>query len=200
MPGPIVGIGLATLLVLLPAATTTTAAQASRVDALLARLSAMPGGTHNSRIRADPIEGTDLVRVWVDANEDDTRLYTPAGAQMDADFQVSCLVGRGRLPDAVSLVIETRGSLEPGPGSHAFVIRADARLLTFAQRENASTRSGPLLFLSLQADVPLEEFLTLATSDAVDGRIWDVPFRMLDSQLQLLRAWAVRVVGISTGT
>lgn len=198
MPGPNVRIGLATLLVLLPAMTLT--AQAGRVDALLARLATMPAGTQNSRIRADPIAGTDLVRVWVDANEDDTRLYTPAGAQMDADFQISCLVARGRLPDAVSLLFETRGGLEPGgQTSRAFVIRADTRVLTVAQRENAPARSGPLLFLSLQADVPLEEFLVLATSDTVEGRIWDVPFRMLDSQLDLLRAWAVRVVGISTG-
>ena len=200
MPGPNVRIGLATLLVLLPAMTATLAAQASRVDALLARLSTMPAGTHNSRIRADPIAGTDLVRVWVDANEDDTRLYTPAGAQMDADFQVSCLVGRGRLPDAVSLLFETRGGLEPGgQGPRALVIRADSRVLAVAQRENALARSGPLLFLSLQADVPFEEFLALTTSGAVEGRIWDVPFRMLDSQLDLLRAWVVRVVGISTG-
>jgi hypothetical protein len=201
MPGPNVSIGLGMLLVLLPAVTATLPAQASRVDTLLARLSTMPTGTQNSRIRADPVAGTDLIRVWVDANEDDTRLYTPAGAQMDADFQVSCLVGRGRLPDSVSLLFETRGDLEPGgPGPHTLVIRADTRVLTVAQHENAPARSGPLLFLSLQANVPFEEFLALATAGAVEGRIWDVPFRMLDSQLDLLRAWAVRVVGISTGT
>jgi len=199
MPGLLVRIGLATLL-LVPAVTAALAAQVTRRDALLARLSAMPSGTHNSTVRVDPVAGSDLVRVWVDANEDDTRLYTPAGAQMDADFEVSCLVGRGRLPDAVTLLIETRGGVEPGgQGPLALTIRADARRLTFAQRENSSTRSGPLLFLSLQADIPFEEFLTLVTSDAVEGRVWDVPFRMLDSQLELLRAWTVRTVGVSTG-
>ncbi len=201
MHGPIVRVGLATLLALLPMVHARPVAQlSSNANGLRARRSTMPSGTHNSRVRADPLPGTDLVRVWIDANEDDMRLYTPAGAQMDADFQVSCLVARGRLPDTVSLLIETRGGVEPGGrGPRALVVRAGARALAFAQRENPPARSGPLLFLSLQAEIPLEEFLVLVTADAVEGRAWDVPFRMLESQLELLRAWTVRVAGIGTG-
>lgn len=191
------GLSLATLLVLRPvAAPPQAAAQTSRVDALAARLSSLPSATHNSRIRSDGVPGTALVRVWIDANEDDTRLYSPAGAQLDADFQISCVVGPGRLPDVVSLLIETRGGVEPGQGPRALIVRAGPRPVALTQRDHPPVRSGPLLFLSLQAEVSFEEFLMLVTADVVEGRVWDVPFRLLGSQSELLRAWAVQVIDI----
>lgn len=165
----------------------------SVTEALLGRLAALPHGTHNSEVRVDPVVGSSAVRVWINSNEDDTRLYTPAGGQLDMDVQVSALVRPGALPDSVSLLIETRGLVQPGPGTQALVIRADGHPLSLAQRERPPARSGTLLFLSTQAELPLAEFLTLAASADVDGRVWDVPFRLLEHQIELLRAWTRRV-------
>jgi hypothetical protein len=165
----------------------------SAAEALLDRVAALPHGTHNSEIRVDPVAGSGAVRVWINSNEDDTRLYTPAGGQLDMDVEVSALVRPGALPDSVSLLIETRGLVQPGPGTRALVIRAGGRLLSVAQRERPPARSGPLLFLSTQAELPLTDFLTMVTSADVTGRVWDVPFRLLESQIELLRAWTRRV-------
>jgi hypothetical protein len=161
--------------------------------ALLTRVASMPQDRHNSEIRVDSVQGSDAVHIWINSNEDDTRLYTPAGGQLDMDFQVSALVRPGALPDSVSVRLDTRGLVEPGPGPRALTVRADGRLLPLRQRESPPARSGPLLFLSLHADLSLAEFLVLATSTDVEGRVWDVPFRLLTSQLELLRAWAGRV-------
>ncbi|MCC7044119.1 MAG: hypothetical protein IT183_09665 [Acidobacteria bacterium] len=165
----------------------------SVTEALLSRLAALPHGTHNSEVRVDPVVGSSAVRVWINSNEDDMRLYTPAGGQMDMDVQVWALVRPGELPDSVSLLIETRGLVQPGPGTQALAIRVDGRPLSLAQRERPLARSGPLLFLSTQAELPLSEFLRMATSSDVDGRVWDVPFRVLEPQIELLRAWTRRV-------
>lgn len=177
----------------------TLPAQTSQQDlteAALGRLAAMPHATHNSEIRADSLAGSEAMRIWINSNEDDTRLYTPAGGQMDADFQIEALVQPGRLPGAVTLLFESRGSVPPGTGPQTLTLRAGDRPLTFTQRQHSPARSGPLLFLSLRAEIPLQELLVLVTAPSVDGRIWDVPFRLLPSQLELLRAWARRVAGI----
>jgi hypothetical protein len=170
-----------------------------RTDVLLGRLAALPHATHNSEIRVDPVVGSHAVRVWINSNEDDTRLYTPAGGQMDADFQLAAIVQPGEWPDSVSLLIETRGPVHAGPGPPALILRAGGRPVQLTQREHPPARSGPLLFLSMQADLPFVEFLALVTSPGVDGRVWDVPFRLMTSQLELLRAWTLRVAAAADG-
>ena len=180
-----------------------SASAASRIDAqdpplgeLLHQMAALPYATHNSELRADKIRETGMARVWINANEDDTRLYTPAGGQMDVDFQISAVVRPGTIPDAVTLVIETRGPVHPGPGRRTLELHAGAWPLRMTQRELPPARSGPLLFLSMQADIPMGEFLRMIISPSADGRVWDVPFRLLAPQLELLRAWARCVTGV----
>lgn len=164
------------------------------LDPLTVRLETLPRSTHNSTIRTDRVAGTNVVRVWIDANEDDMRLYSPAGAQLDADFQVSTLVRPGEPAGPVSLRFESHGPVDPGPGSRALVLRADARPLPARQREAAPARSGDLLFLLTEAELSFGDFLRLVTSTDAEGRVWDVPFELLPPQLELLRAWAHRVI------
>jgi hypothetical protein len=186
-------------LVLAACVAATSTPQTSEQDttaALLARLAEMPFATHNSELRTDAIGGSDAMRIWINSNEDDTRLFTPAGGQMDIDFQIEARVWPGTLPGVVTLLVESRGSFQPGPGPRALTLRAGERSLTFVQGEHPPARSGPLVFLSVRADVPIPELLAMVTAPAVDGRIWDEPFRLLPFQLELLRAWARRVTGI----
>jgi len=164
------------------------------LDPLTARLETLPRSAHNSTIRIDRVAGTNVVRVWIDANEDDMRLYSPAGAQLDADVQVSALVRPGEPMGPVSLRFESHGPVEPGPGSRALVLRADSGPLPARQHEAPPARSGELLFLLTEAELSFADFLRLVTSTNAEGRVWDVPFVLLAPQLDLLRAWAHRVL------
>lgn len=177
-------------LVILFAAVAGTAAQADRTNDLLARLATLRQDAHNSEVLVDRSERGGVTRVSIRPNEDDLRLYTPARAQMDIDVQPSYVFAPGRLPGEVSLVIETRGTAKPGPGDQRLALTADGVTLFFSQREGPAARSGDLLFLSVDARLSRETFLTLATSSRVEGRIWGLPFVLLDAQLELLRAFA----------
>jgi hypothetical protein len=157
-------------------------------------LSRLPRSMHNSKIRVDAVPGTDRLRVWINPNEDDLRLYSPAGGQLDADIQISTTFTSGASPVAVDVLVETRGSTTPGPGPQTFVLVADGRSVAMTQRENDASRSGDLLFLSVEARLPMASVMQLATARRVDGRVWGVPFRFLDTQLELLRAFVWQVM------
>lgn len=159
--------------------------RAARID----RLFSLPTSTHNSELRVDRVSGRDLFRFWINSNEDDMRLYTPAGGQMDADVEVSAVSRAGQWPDVVHLRLDSRGHLIPGPGAALVTLRADGRPVVLQQSADAPARSGDLLFLTARIEVSFDEWLGLVTASAVEGRVWDVPFRLLDSQLELLRAW-----------
>ena len=163
--------------------------RAARLDLL----TSLPSSTHNSELRVDLPAGADLFRFWINSNEDDMRLYTPAGGQMDADFQVSAHTRAGQWPDIVELRLESRGYLMPGPGVASVILRADGRQVDLQQFAEAPARSGPLLFLAVRVEMSFDEWLGLVTADMVDGRTWDVPFRLLGAQLELLRAWTRRM-------
>lgn len=177
----------------LTAACLTAAAQTRGGDELLERLARLPQSTHNSTIRVEPDVRTGGTRVWIDANEDDTRLYTPAAGQMDIDVQLSGLIDAEGRPTTVSLLVETRGTARPGPGPQPLALVVDGRPLALTQRDGRPSTSGDLLFLSIEAQMPYPDFLALATASRVEGRVWGIPFRLLDAQLELLRAFAARV-------
>lgn len=160
----------------------------------LPSLTSLPASTHNSEIRRDPL-ADGRTRHWISSNEDDLRLYTPAGGQLDADMQVSAASPGAEWPDTISLRIESRGYLVPGPGNQALQVRADGRPVVLTHRAEPPARSGPLLFLAVQAEVSLKDWLALVTADRVDGHIWGTPFRMPDHQLELLRAWTRSLAG-----
>lgn len=154
----------------------------------LARLATLPASSHNSELRRDTLADGSF-RHWINSNEDDLRLYTPAGGQLDADMQVSAEARAGEWPGVVSLRFESRGYLLPGPGDQALRLQVDGRPLAITHRSEPPARSGPLLFLAVQAELPLEAWLALITADQADGRIWGRSFRMPTHQLELLRAW-----------
>lgn len=167
-------------------------AQHRASDAARADLALRPHSPHNSRIVFDALP-SGATRVWINPNEDDTRLYSPSRAQMDADIHISAVVAPSA-PIVVSLTFESRGSLQPGPGSGTPVFTVDGRPFPVTAVPAASSRSGPLLFLSTRLDLPLDRFVQLAAAQGVEGRIWDVPFVLLDVQLELLREYAVRLL------
>jgi len=63
-------------------------------------LAALPRSVHNSEIRLDAVPGTAVRRLWINinANEDNLRLYSPSGAQLDVDMQVSTALTPGASP------------------------------------------------------------------------------------------------------
>lgn len=165
----------------------------SQTATLLARLAQLPQQTHNSEIRSEPDVRSNGERVWIRPNEDDTRLYTPARGQMDIDFQPSYVLVGSTLPIEVTIVIATRGTTSPGTGPQELTLLADGRPLTLAQHDEPPSRSDGLLFLSKQIRMPLDAFLTAVTSARVEGQVWGLRFVLLDSQLELLRAFAARM-------
>lgn len=181
-------LGVLAVCVVSVAGTPQSGAPIDRI-ARLDRLFSLPASTHNSELRADRIGSADLFRFWINSNEDDTRLYTPAGAQMDADFQVLAESRAGQWPDVVQVRLESRGHLVPGAGDALVTLHADGRPTVLRQSADAPARSGPLLFLSARIEMSFDEWLGLVTARTVEGRAWDVPFRLLDAQLELLRAW-----------
>lgn len=148
---------------------------------------------HGSEIRVESIAPSESTRVWILSNEDDLRLYAPHGGQMDMDVQISALLPAGAPPSFVTLLIESRGGTTPAGGPQQVEFVADGRPIALAERAGAPSRSGDLLFLSTEARVPFGGFLRLAVASRVDGRVWGIPFRLLDRQLEILRAYAVRV-------
>ena len=164
----------------------------SDITTLLDTLRTLPRGVHNSEIRVEPAFAR-ATRMWILSNEDDLRLYAPHGGQMDMDVQVSSVVPVGAPPAFVTLLIESRGGTTPAAGPQLVELVADGNPLVLTQRAGAPSRSGDLLFLSTEVRVPFESFLRLATASVVDGRVWGIPFRLLDRQLEILRIYAVRV-------
>jgi hypothetical protein len=163
--------------------------QTERTSELLEKLATLPQNPHNSEVLVDRSPGG-TTRVSIRPNEDDLRLYTPARAQMDVDVQPSYVFASGSLPGDISLVVETRGTAKPGPGDRRLTLVADGTPLFFSQREGPASASGTLLFLSIEARLSRESFLALVTASRVEGRVWGLPFVLLDSQLELLRAFA----------
>lgn len=176
-----------------PAAVNRRQAPPSDITALLETLRTLPRATHNSEIRVEPIASSAATRAWILSNEDDLRLYAPHGGQMDMDVQVSSILPVDAPPSFVTLLIESRGGTTPAGGPQLAEFVADGQPITLTQRAGAPSRSGDLLFLSTEVRVPFESFLRLAAASAVDGRIWGIPFRLLDRQIEILRAYAVRV-------
>ena len=165
----------------------------SDITALLDRLRTLPRGLHHSEIRIEPIASSDATRAWILSNEDDLRLYAPHGGQMDMDMQISSILPLDAPPSFVTVLIESRGGTTPGGGSQLVEFVADGQAITLAQRAGAPSRSGDLLFLSTEVRVPFDGFLRLAAASSVDGRIWGIPFRLIDRQIEILRTYAVRV-------
>jgi hypothetical protein len=160
----------------------------------LDRLRALPRGLHGSEIRVDRTASPDVTRVWILSNEDDLRLYAPHGGQMEMDMQVWSDVRADAAPSFVTILIESRGGTTPADGSPQTAFLADGVPIAVTERAGRPARSGDLLFLSTEVRVPFPDFLRMATATAVDGRVWGLPFRLIDRQLEILRAYALRVV------
>lgn len=175
-----------------------TAAQDDRASWVEA-LTRLPRSEHNSAIRVDPMGPSGVRRIWIDANEDDLRLYSPAGAQLDADLQLASVHRQGSSLSTVTMLVETRGGFVPGTGVQAFSLSVDGRDVPVTHRVFPESRSGDLRFLSTEVVLPLRSLVVLATAQRVDGRAWGVAIRLRDAQLELLRAYLWRLIEVEAG-
>jgi hypothetical protein len=170
--------------------------QAAGVDeAALARLLSMPRATHHSQVRADYDAVRDRTRIWIDTNEDDTRLWSIPGQQMDMELRVSAVVpGRGGTwPREIDVEFATLGTLEPGAEPHALSVLADGRAVVLRQTPEPVARSGSLVFMTIRATIDPVELVRLASASRVEGRVWGHRFALVSSQFEILRAFVARL-------
>ena len=173
--------------------------QVGPVDpALVTRLMALPRSTHHSEVRVDADAARAETRIWINTNEDDSRLWSPRGSQMDMEFRVSSVShgrDRARPPAHVTIEFATLGELRPVAGvSPTLMVTADGRNVDLTQLAAPEARSGALVFLTTTTSVPIGEFIRLAASTRVEGRIWGHEFVLIDTQLEILRAYAVELL------
>jgi hypothetical protein len=171
------------------------AGQAQIDPAALGQLLSMPRELGHSEIRADYDAARERTRVWINTNEDDARLWSRAGQQMDMETRVSAFVpGRGgRWPTEIDIEFASLGTLEPGAEPHALELVADGRPAVFRQTPQPTSRSGPMVFLTTRVTVGMAEFVRLASASKVEGRIWGREFVVTASNLELLRAYVARL-------
>jgi hypothetical protein len=166
--------------------------------ALRARLPARRVFNHAMEVRREYHAQADVTRAWIESNEDDLRLYTPAGALNDMMMQVSYYApGRppGGIPLTVTLSIQTNGDMPPGPRPHHLELRADGRPIRLEETPTEPVRSGALVFLATSAVVPIDQFLALIEARAVEGRCWGHPFELAEKHLEVLRDMAAGMAG-----
>ena len=126
------------------AAVTIVNGQAS-VDAdTLARMLSLPRSVHQSRIRADYDAQRDRTRVWLDTNEDDARLWSVAGQQMDVEMRISAWVpGQGPgWPDVITIDFASLGSLALDDREDALELVADGRPVAITRGRQHPTKSS----------------------------------------------------------
>ena len=57
-----------------------------------------------------------------------------------------------------------------------------------------SVTSSPAAQVPSSPRVPLTGLMQVAAARSVEGRVWGVPFRLLDAQLELLRAFVWQLI------
>jgi hypothetical protein len=172
------------------------AAQSAAIDpGDLARVLALPRGMHLSTIRADYDAARDRTRLWIDTNEDDLRLWSIPGQQMDMELRVSAVVpGRsGTWPREIDVEFASLGTLEPGAEPHALSLLADGLEVALRQAPEPAVRSGSMVFMTLRTTIGPVELIRLASSSRVEGRIWGHRFALVSSQFEILRAYIARL-------
>ncbi len=172
-------------------------AQSSLPDAeLRKRIPPRRAFDHSARIVTDKDLTTGGMKVWILPGEDDMRLYSPNGAQMEMDFQISyVLPGSSKaLPTSVSLLFETHGETRPARPPLALRLVADGRSLALEETPQPMSRSGGLVFYATSAKMPLADFLTLVNASHIQGRCWGHEFVLTAPQLEILRDLASRML------
>jgi hypothetical protein len=173
--------------------------QAAQVDAdqaLRERLLSLPRATGHSEIRRDYDPARDETRVWIDTNEDDLRLWSRRGGQLDAELRVAAVVhGRAAAPpEVITVECASLGELRPASRDDRVTLAADGLEIRIHARAEPAARSGDLLFLSTRVTLAFGPFLRLVTAERVNGQIWGHEFVLQPSQLELLRAFAIALV------
>jgi hypothetical protein len=194
MNGPRIVLALLAAAILTSTEVGAAPQQDPAIDAaVVARLASLPRDIHHSEVRADYDAARDRTRVWINTNEDDSRVWSSGGAQLDMEFRASAVLpGRAgtRWPREVSLDIASLGTLRPAIGPSALTLSADGRAVALVQSPAPEARSGDLLFLEIKVTVPIVEFLRLVAAHRVEGRVWGHAFALVPHQMEILRAFA----------
>lgn len=166
-------------------------------DAALARLLSMPRATHHSEIRADYDAARDRTRIWINTNEDDGRLWSIPGQQMDMEVRVSAFAaGQGvAWPETIRIDFASLGTLQPAAEPHALSLVADGRAVVVRQTPEPVARSGSMVFMTTGVTMTPAEFVRLASASRVEGEIWGHRFALIASQFEILRAYVARLAG-----
>jgi hypothetical protein len=164
--------------------------------ALVAQVPARRAFDHAAEIVSEYLSPADYTRVWIRGGEDDLRLWSPAGRQMEMDFHAWYLF-KGRrvaeLPAVVQVSFETHGETPPGAAPTALTLVADGRPVPLRETPEPLARSGSLLFYTTRATLALGDFLGLVRAARVEGRCWGHPFVLTSSQMEILRDLASRL-------
>ena len=179
-----------------PVPANTTPSLRGSEAAIRALIPARRQFAHAAEIVSDYLPAAGYTRVWIRGGEDDLRLWSPSGRQMEMDFHAWYLHQGQRpeqLPAVVQFSFETHGETQPGAAPLALTLVADGQPVPLRETPEPVARSGALVFYTTRASLDVADFLALARASRVEGRCWGHPFVLIPSQLEILRDLASRL-------